>query len=139
LKSVLDAIIAFHNVSWRHVQCALSIRDVSVLRQLQADIDTSLAQLREKTGGDKTGAFVRLCGRSPKDGEPLDRAAVLRKYQKEHANLEKVAEDLDDLEKKMLAIARTQWMQVSDGDGVMSLLLTSERVYSDMLDWQKFG
>lgn len=30
-----------------------------------------------------TGAFMRLCGRSPKDGEPLYRDRVYQKYETE--------------------------------------------------------
>ena len=40
---------------------------------------------------------------------------------------------------KMIAIARTPLLNVSSGADAMSLLLTSERVYSDLLDWTRFG
>ncbi len=35
---------------------------------------------------------------------------------------------------KMNAIAKTSWLRVNDGKDAMSLLLSSERTYSEMID-----
>lgn len=39
----------------------------------------------------------------------------------------------------MQAIAKIGWLRVTTGKEAMSLLLTSERVYTDMIDWLKYG
>lgn len=82
--------------------------------------------------------FVRLCGRSPKDGEPLDRWIWWQKYESE---LQKLIEEGYDAtpNTKMIAISRVQYMKVHNGSEAMSLLLTSERVYAEMVDWLKYG
>jgi hypothetical protein len=42
---------------------------------------------------------------------------------------------------KMVAIGRStpSWLKVKSGEEAMNLLLTSERVYADMIDWLNFG
>eukprot|EP01045_Picozoa_sp_COSAG04_P038512 COSAG04_NODE_10356_length_784_cov_1.039416_1_plen_146_part_10 len=70
------AIVAYHDASWRSARAALTPAEVGVLEALEARIDEALA-----SGTFVDGAFLRLCGRSPKDGEPTcpDRRAELRK------------------------------------------------------------
>jgi hypothetical protein len=40
---------------------------------------------------------------------------------------------------KLLAIARTPWLCITSADEAMNLLLTSERAYTDMIDWSYYG
>lgn len=127
------AIRAFHDVSWRHVKQCLSDDEISTLITLEKDIDDKLMECFPNRE-----AFIRMCGRSPKDGEPRDRDKIRRSYHKmlsEYKALGTYGEE----EAKMLAIAKTPLLHVRCGADVMSLLLTSERVYSDMIDWIKFG
>lgn len=91
---------------------------------------------------------MRLCGRSPKDGDPVDREAVWEEYQ---ALLSSAAaasgpeqaigppSDLQLANIKMNIIAKITWLRVRTGRDAMSLLLTSERVFADMVDWMRFG
>jgi hypothetical protein len=127
------AIKAFHDVSWRHLRPRLTLTEVSVLRRLEAEIDKQI-----KCHFGPSGSFIRLCGRSPKDGEPLNRESVIQRYESKLQELLKNGTELT-AHVKMLAIARTSWLQVNTGAEVMSLLLTSERVYADMIDWIRFG
>ena len=85
-----------------------------------------------------TGAFFRLCGRSPKDGEPRDRAAVWAQYTAELQRLLAAGEP-DTVNTKLRAISRTQWLRVRCGADVLSLMLTSERIYTDLHDWLEYG
>jgi hypothetical protein len=125
------AIQAFHDVSWRHMRKHLTRAEIDTLQRLEEDIDHKIKSEFPN------GAFVRLCGRSPKDGEPLDKERVLKQYEE---NLERVSSCGYDLTTtKMMAIARTSHLKVFSGAEVMSLLLTSERVYADMIDWIKYG
>jgi gamma-glutamylcyclotransferase (GGCT)/AIG2-like uncharacterized protein YtfP len=45
----------------------------------------------------------------------------------------------DNANTKMIAIARTPYLKVRSGADAMSLMLSSERLYSDLLDWIRFG
>lgn len=127
------AIQAFHDVSWRKSRENLSEDEIDVLRELEQSIDNTI-----QTTFGNAGCFIRLCGRSPKDGEPLHRDAIFERFQREHQRL--IAEGRpDDIHTKMTAIARTPLLHVRTGAEVMSLLLTSERIYADILDWIRFG
>jgi gamma-glutamylcyclotransferase (GGCT)/AIG2-like uncharacterized protein YtfP len=150
-----EAIRAFHNVSWRHTRDSLTNEEISILSNLEAEITAVIAQ----EFGER-GAFMRLCGRSPKDGEPLDREAPIRDYLHHvreilrHQRATGVAVDesidIDSLTTlaavkaiepniRMAAIARVSWLNIKNGKDALSLLLTSERVYAEMVDWLKFG
>jgi len=144
-----QAIVAYYNASWRSIPDGMNVAVVERLLTLEARIDEALKQFHDK------GAFLRLCGRSPKDGEPTNpelRAQIWTNYQrtlrtiKEQEKEEKPSqeqqeeEDQDDGNLRVVAIARTEsWLRVRSGADAMSLLLTSERVFSDMLDWLHFG
>lgn len=60
------AIKAFNDVSWRHCQDKLLPQEVETLRQLERDITKTLESWERFT---ENGVFMRLCGRSPKDGK----------------------------------------------------------------------
>jgi hypothetical protein len=126
------AILSFHDVSWRHAKEALLPEEIATLKGLEGSIDSMVREFPNKC------AFMRLCGRSPKDGEPLDRTTVLQKYQSELDSLTAAGLSLTG-NTKMVAISRTSTLRVRSGRDAMSLLLTSERVYSDMLDWVRYG
>ena len=111
----------------------LGVGDIEVLRQLEEKLDSAL-KLRFPTG-----AFMRLCGRSPKDGEPLDRSSVYARYK---SALKSLVEDEHaplTANTKLRAIARINWMCVRTGADALSLLLTSERVFADLHDWLLWG
>lgn len=114
------------------------------------------------------GCFVRLCGRSPKDGEPLNRQAVWDDYIRtlkrisghETSSDSAFNESAVDANSRLRAIthASARSFRCHSGNDVMGLLLTSERVHrwrvvctappltrfliaacSDMIDWLTFG
>lgn len=106
----------------------LTAKDVEILRALERRIESVLQQKFPD------GAFLRLCGRSPKEGIPLDRQGVIDRY---NAELKKLLDEGEQLtaNTKLRAIARTNWLRVGSGADAMSLLLTSERVFADLHDW----
>lgn len=112
---------------------AVSSGDLSALNDLEQRLDLEI-----KTNFPQ-GAFLRLCGRSPKDGEPLDRTAVRARYAKELDELSAAGMDPTAANTRYRAVLRVPWMQVCTGSEAMSLLLTSERVFADLHDWLKFG
>lgn len=137
-KSECKAIQAAYNVGVRGARKLLTREEIEILKNLQKSLDEVFDEHFSENG---KGAFVRLCGRSPKDGEPYNMSQVYKEYQK---HLEDILPgfspgDTVDIKAKMTAIARTSWLKVRSGADVLSLLLTSERVYADMLDWERFG
>ena len=133
------AILAFHDVSWRNISTKpyLTKQEISILKELEATLDRELKKLLETNG--KTYGFVRLCGRSPKDGEPLHRQVIADRYQQELHRLIHEEGFLDIANTKMIAVTRTAYMKIQTGQEAMSLLLTSERVFAEMIDWIQFG
>ena len=98
---------------------------------------------------------MRLCGRSLKDAEPFDFSSVNQKYEKE---LQKLLDGGSPLNSntKMIAIAHTSYLKVDKisnnqsviislslkihtAEEAMNFLLTSERAYTDMIDWINYG
>lgn len=114
----------------RHV---LTGHDVQILQDMEKQLDVVI---REQFGA--AGAFFRLCGRSPKDGEPRDRAAVWQQYTQALEQFLAAGEALT-ANTKLRAISRTHWLHVRSGADVMSLMLTSERIYTDLHDWLEYG
>mmetsp|Transcript_16301 Transcript_16301/g.24567 ORF Transcript_16301/g.24567 Transcript_16301/m.24567 type:complete len:588 (-) Transcript_16301:62-1825(-) len=131
-RSEAYAIKAYHDISWRKIQKSFTKNEILILKNLEININNTIQSYF------KHGAFVRLCGRSPKDGEPLHREHVLPEYESHLESLVKSGMELSSTT-KMMAIARTSWLKVHSGAAVMSLLLTSERVYADIIDWLRFG
>ena len=170
-----QALVAYYNVTRRHVSdpnhAILTLAHVHTLQALELRLDQVLqddpmfaAVPTEKDGSDGTnhdknttaypnrtrsgggGAFVRLCGRSPKDGEPTDperRAQIWQCYQDTlRRGIERYQSQDDDENGNTRAVAilqTTELLRVRSGPEAMALLLTSERVFSDMLDWLQYG
>jgi hypothetical protein len=99
---------------------------------------------------DQHGAFLRLCGRSPKDADSLDRAGVWQQYVSCLEEVRKLRQPQPDDAKgplvscesncRLLAMARTnQVMRVRNAEEAMQMLLTSERVFTDFHDWLLHG
>eukprot|EP01038_Epipyxis_sp_PR26KG_P016641 gene16641-22741_t len=132
------AIQSFSNVSWRNVKDKLDKREVNCLKELEATIDAELSSHFADNNGNVNG-FIRLCGRSPKDGEPLHREKVYNIYQMELNRLVNDEGYQLNANTKMIALTKTSTLHVSNGAEAISLLLTSERVYAEMIDWLRFG
>jgi D123 len=122
--------------------------DVAAIEGIEKRLGRALEEHPEMFG--QHGAFLRLCGRSPKDADALDRSGVWKQYLEQLATIvdrdddeEGMGElDLDaiDANTKLLAIARTtSVLRVQSAEEAMSLVLTSERVYTDLLDWIHYG
>ena len=86
------------------------------------------------------GVFIRLSGRSPKDGEPYDTKKIIQNYKNNLVKFEK----LYNLEKnspklKILSYLRSDYLKADNAKEAMNLLLTSERIHLDFQDWIKEG
>eukprot|EP01127_Copromyxa_protea_P007708 TRINITY_DN1761_c0_g1_i1.p1 TRINITY_DN1761_c0_g1~~TRINITY_DN1761_c0_g1_i1.p1 ORF type:complete len:501 (+),score=66.35 TRINITY_DN1761_c0_g1_i1:92-1594(+) len=114
----------------------LRLEDVDVLRNLEQRLE----EVFQKHFQGKS-AFMRLCGRSPKDADPLDPEDILAEYEDQLADLVKKNPDMDptDPNTRFVAFTKVNWMKVRNAREVMNLLLTSERVHVDMDDWLRYG
>ena len=107
LKAECKSIQAYYNVFYRHTRPHLTEDEISVLKNLEKEIDALL----EEEFSRERGAFVRLCGRSPKDGEPLNKSQVYDDYQKNLSDLLADGHEMT-INDKMTAIACTSWLKV---------------------------
>ncbi|KAH3758821.1 hypothetical protein Pelo_9340 [Pelomyxa schiedti] len=116
--------------------CKFTCDAVAVLKKLTASLDAIInSQFK------KNGAFLRLCGRSTKDAEPLNRDRVLERFyaiQEEFTSSGDVS-DASRANIRAAAASRALDLCVRSGEEAMSLLLSSERVFSDLIDWLEFG
>jgi len=189
------AIQEFHNCTWRNARKdGLKVSELVILENLSNRITNEI-----KNKFNNKGVFMRLCGRSPKDGDPLNKNIAIdtyddeiikmglplniyqeqrKKQKKQRAEMikktlnknknnihyildpennnqnnenENENENDDDWVKtytkeeegnlKMVAIGRStpSWLMIKNGTEALNLLLTSERVYADMMDWLQYG
>jgi gamma-glutamylcyclotransferase (GGCT)/AIG2-like uncharacterized protein YtfP len=131
IKEALS-IVHYQDTRFNHRE-RLTTENINTLKLLEKRIDRELQKPIFKNG-----AFLRLCGRSPKDADPLDRPQVMRKYRQDLQQLlDQGAPNTANT--KLRAIARNTYLQVHNGAEAMSLLLSSERVFTDLHDWIRYG
>lgn len=131
-----DAIISYYR-SFFINRNEFQSQHAIILEELEKQIDEifdSNPTLKER------GGFLRFCGRSPKDGDPYQ---PMRFYSEYKENLEKISTE-NQLDKskgntKVIAISKTHWLIVRNGKECLSLILSSERAYLDLIDWKRFG
>lgn len=97
------------------------VEDQMVLMALENRISTKLFELG-------TPAFFRLCGRSPKDS--------LIDIPRE--DFERILQEKKDSNEAIQEVTMRN-MKIQSSKDVLRLLLTSERMYADMLDYLEFG
>ncbi len=100
--------------------------EIELLQKLEVNIQH---YLDSKDSSD--GVFVRMSNRSPKDGMPFlpNGQTMLSQYQ----SLLKNSADTSPNDKMIqLSDMQMKWLQCNTAQQVMSLLLTSERVYADL-------
>ena len=131
-----EAIIQYYSTFYIG-KGTFTLEHTIILEELEKRIDNLFATtpgLREK------GSFLRLCGRSPKDGEPNN---PQRFYDEYRSNLEYLSKekrlDINEGNTKIWAIAKTHWLIVKNAKDCLSLLLSSHKVYQDLSDWRDFG
>ena len=111
-------------------------------RQTLRSLEVRIEERIKRHGFDQAGCFMRLCGRSAKDAEPRDRQRIRDEYQ-QHLDRLRSQQDVPTKELtselKMRAVGQVSLLKAQSAADVMALLLSSERVYSDMLDWLWFG
>ena len=86
------------------------------------------------------GYFVRLSGRSPKDGEPYNMQKIKNNYENNLIRYEKLYDlKKDSPQLKVLSFLRSNHLKSENAKDALSLLLSSERIHLDLNDWIKEG
>ncbi|EKD71742.1 MAG: hypothetical protein ACD_46C00111G0002 [uncultured bacterium] len=103
----------------------LTKEDVKLLEKLRRNI-----QLHLNKSKSTHGFFVRMSNRSPKDGTPLKNKSMVDIYKEIYSNPN------DDWNNKMIKICDAQMKMLccQNADEVMNLLLSSERIYMDLIE-----
>jgi len=133
-RSEAKAILNYQETRFNR-RYKLTTADVKVLGNLEVELQNLLSNEFSARP-----AFMRLCGRSPKDGEPLNRQDVRDSYKVALERImleEKVSQP--DVNMKLRAASSVQYLCVRSGEEAMALLLTSERVFTDLRDWLEYG
>eukprot|EP01126_Amoeba_proteus_P051454 TRINITY_DN6143_c0_g1_i3.p1 TRINITY_DN6143_c0_g1~~TRINITY_DN6143_c0_g1_i3.p1 ORF type:complete len:266 (+),score=40.32 TRINITY_DN6143_c0_g1_i3:61-798(+) len=133
----------FLPLSVKEARAILNMYQTSILRRKwlrPEDVDT-LRNLEDRIGllmnkhFQGKSAFMRLCGRSPKDADPLNHQQVMESYYSWMEKLVAEGYSTKDPNTHFMAFVKFNWMKVTTAVEVMNLLLTSERVHIDMDDW----
>lgn len=127
------AIIHYYRSRFLGHAGLLSRSDADVLSGLESRLDFAVQDFRDQ------GCFPRLCGRSAKDGFPLNRDRVRREYADAIRKVTSLHGSDLPASLRMLASTKVEVLRCRSGAEVMNLLLTSERVYADMIDWLNYG
>eukprot|EP01105_Mastigella_eilhardi_P008669 TRINITY_DN2093_c0_g1_i2.p1 TRINITY_DN2093_c0_g1~~TRINITY_DN2093_c0_g1_i2.p1 ORF type:complete len:405 (+),score=73.90 TRINITY_DN2093_c0_g1_i2:347-1561(+) len=109
-----------------------------LLRALERRIDATLLLHHQLF---PAGAFVRMSNRSPKDGEPLIDHRAMAYQENLEREMQCIATVTDEHQKDALVsqaklrafFAYRDHLRVSSGKEALNLLLSSERVFSDLL------
>ena len=110
--------------------------DINNLINLEKKIDYYFETIPDL----KDGALFRCTGRSGKDGDSYDNSKIYNEYLsriKKATNLP--YEEITDVNLKYCCIPQYDHMKVTNGKELLSVLLTSERLYHDMKDWVIHG
>ena len=115
----------------------LSYEDVNCLKNLENKIQKIFD---ENPNLKSKGAFVRLSGRSPKEGEPYNSKKIIQNYNNNLIQFEKEYNlQKDSPQLKILAFLRCKILKVENAKEALNLLLTSERIHLDLKDWISEG
>lgn len=125
-KAEAEAFVV-HYRSWQGVGRKQGVHELSDAHfSCLLELESRLASLLQQLGG---RAFLRLCGRSAKD-------CIIRETREQFDARVKA---LNGDRYAALVAARQDSMLISSGADAMHMLLSSERVYSDLLDFLEYG
>jgi D123 len=118
----------------------LTVADLRLIESMQDQLKQKIFN-PNKNRFQANGSFIRLSSRSPKDGTPLDAQALIRSYQKELNMLQaKHPEECDTAEGRanmqLIAYSNAQFqcLRVTNELEALNLILSSERVFIDLLE-----
>ncbi|CAF2653720.1 unnamed protein product [Rotaria sp. Silwood2] len=137
--SIAQAFVNFYQTRYTSTKL-LNSNDIHLIASIQN-------QLKEQIFSSKTnnfqsnGTFIRLSSRSPKDGKPLDSRKISQFYDQKLSELQiQYPDDYKSIEGKanmqMIAYCYAQFhsLKVTDETQALNLILSSERVYYDLIE-----
>eukprot|EP00854_Cymbomonas_tetramitiformis_P026367 gene26367-32340_t len=130
-----QAIRSFYAARYNSRRESFSSAHAVALYELRKALDAIL----RRPEFEEKGAFVRLSSRSPKDGSPFRQVEFQSKYQDILARLndaegEETASSPENNQMRALATSSSNCWRVFSGDDAMSLILSSERVFVDVIE-----
>ena len=126
------AIVKYYLFRYVNKKNLLKSEDIHTLLNLEKKIDYYFKNIPDL----KDGALFRCTGRSGKDGEVYDNSKIYNEYLsrlKKETNLP--IDQIKDVNLKYSCLPLYNNMKVTSGKELLSVLLTSERLYHDMKDW----
>ena len=132
-----EAKAIVHYYVYRNVnQDIFTIEDQNILINLEKKIDKYFDDFPDL----KDGALFRCTGRSGKDGEVYDNNEIFNEYLSRIKKLTDIPyNEIKDANLKYICIPQYNNMKVKNGKELLSVLLTSERLYLDIKDWVIHG
>ncbi|CAF1316461.1 unnamed protein product [Rotaria sordida] len=137
--SIAQAFVNFYQTRYSSTKL-LNFNDIQLITSIQN-------QLKEQIFNSKTnkfqsnGTFIRLSSRSPKDGKPLDYQKISQFYNQKLNELQvQYLDEYKSIEGKanmqMIAYCYAQFhsLKVTDEIQAFNLILSSERVYYDLIE-----
>ena len=134
-KAMELSFVHFYQMRYNNRQ-VFTTEDQKALQLLMGQVESVLRRFPE--------AFVRLSSRSPKDGNVLNSIDLVPQYKSTLEELTRCYPPKSDLEKtnlSVVAIAQIQakMLRVCSTREVLHLLLSSERVFTDLLSAEAAG
>jgi hypothetical protein len=136
------AIISFYKYNFLRYDNEFTKTDLNNLNKLKSKLETQIKQIKNFN----KFFFVRLSNRSPKDGQLFSKQNLKEKFNEELAELKsletpniknlKITDEEFEGNQKLLAYFKIKdkyFIKCESADDAMNLILTSERVYLDLL------
>ncbi|UJR17094.1 hypothetical protein I4U23_003991 [Adineta vaga] len=132
-SSLAQAFVNFYQTRFMS-KTSLTLNDIQLIQSIQH-------QLKEQIFNSKTFQFIRLSARSPKDGKPLDSKKIHQFYQQKLHELQVQYPDeyqsikgKANIQTMAFYYAQFHSLKVTDEIQALNLILTSERIYYDLIE-----
>ena len=133
---IAQAFIHFYQTRYMSKKQVLDLYDIEVIQSIENQLKEQIFTLTTTKN-----MFVRLSARSPKDGKPLDSQKIRQLYHEKFNHLKLTYPDEYQSSKgkanlQMIAFYHAQFhsLKVTNEVQALNLILTSERVYYDLIE-----
>ena len=137
--SIAQAFVNYYQTRYNSKKI-FSINDLQLIESIQHQLKQQIFNSKHKKF-QNNGTFIRLSSRSPKDGNPLASQTLIQFFHQELNRLQvKYPNEYNSIENKanmqMIAYSYAQFhaFKVTNEFEALNLILSSERVFIDLLD-----
>lgn len=135
--SLAQAFVHFYQTRYMS-KTSLTLNDIQHIQSIEGQLKQEIFQSDKFQ---KHGAFIRLSARSPKDGKPLDLEKPRQFYQQKLSDLQTAYPDeyqtlRGKANMQTIALYHAQFhsLKVTDEAQALNLILSSERIYHDLIE-----